>query len=297
MSFASTALCAGPTFAERGQGQAHQVRSPVGWRSMRSCPIRMVSLVTRALSSLRLSSLVRTAHSRTLMSSNESPSSMKADPATQSSYLSVRTTNLHLEWEIDWDTRLIAGSVTHSLSALHDDLSEVVFDTSYLKVSDVSLVKPGTPLKWELKPRHHVLGSALHVQLPSAHTLKKDQSLEIKIAYSTTDKCTALGWLEANQTASGNHPFLYSQCQAIHMRSLAPCMDTPAVKATYTATVRSYLPVLLSALRVSPPSEQTFEIKKEQLLEFQYKQPVPIPSYLIAIAAGEVAYKRVGACS
>lgn len=60
------------------------------------------------------------------------------------------------------------------------------------------------------------------------------------------------------------------------------------------AKVRSYLPVLLSALRVSPPSEQTFVIDSNKELEFVYKQPVPIPSYLIAIAAGEVAYKRVG---
>lgn len=58
--------------------------------------------------------------------------------------------------------------------------------------------------------------------------------------------------------------------------------------------MKSYLPVLLSALRVSPPSEQTFTIDTETELEFVYKQPVAIPSYLIAIAAGEVAYKRVG---
>lgn len=45
---------------------------------------------------------------------------------------------------------------------------------------------------------------------------------------------------------------------------------------------------------MSPPSEETFVIDTSKQLEFVYKQPVPIPSYLIAIAAGEVAYKRVG---
>ncbi|KAK9899275.1 hypothetical protein P389DRAFT_150549 [Cystobasidium minutum MCA 4210] len=216
----------------------------------------------------------------------------RSDPASQSNYLSVRTTHLDLDWSVDWTARIISGSITHTVQAAHDDVEEVIFDSSYLAIKSVSEISSGSELKYKLDERHPVLGNALHVYLSKA--LKKGEKTQIKIEYATTDKCTALGWLEADQTASGNYPFLYSQCQAIHMRSLAPCQDTPAVKATYAAKVKSYLPVLLSALRVSPPSEQTFVIDTSKELEFVYKQPVPIPSYLIAIAAGEVAYKRVG---
>jgi leukotriene-A4 hydrolase len=62
-------------------------------------------------------------------------------------------------------------------------------------------------------------------------------------------------------------------------------MDTPAVKATYTSTVTSYLPVLMSALRVSPPSEEVLAISHDKEVTYKYRQPVAIPSYLIAIAA------------
>lgn len=221
----------------------------------------------------------------------------RADPATQSNYLSVRTTSLHLSWEIDWTARIIIGYVEHVLQAQHDNISEAVFDSSYLDISGASTSggddgSTSSPLKYTLDSRHPVMGNALHVHLPKP--LKKGESTTIRVAYATTDKCTALGWLEAHQTASGNYPFLYSQCQAIHMRSLAPCMDTPAVKASYTASVTSYLPVLMSALRVSPPSEQVLAISPDKKVTYKYRQPVPIPSYLIAIAAGEVAYKRVG---
>ena len=230
----------------------------------------------------------------------------RADPATQSNYLSIRTTSLHLDWNIDWETRIISSSVEHTFEAQHDDVHEVILDSSYLVISSVESVPARltsdassgssavrSPLKYTLDKRHPVMGNALHIRLPSP-TLKKGERTSVRIAYSTTDKCTALGWLEAEQTASGNHPFLYSQCQAIHMRSLAPCMDTPAVKATYTASVSSYLPVLMSALRVSPPSEQVLAIAQGKQVIYTYSQPVPIPSYLIAVAAGEVAYKRVG---
>lgn len=154
----------------------------------------------------------------------------RSDPASQSNYLSVRTTHLDLDWSIDWDTRIISGSITHTVQAAHDDVEEVVFDSSYLTIKRCSSSKSSEDLKYKLDERHPVLGNALHVLLPSP--LKKGEQTQIKIEYATTDKCTALGWLEADQTASGNYPFLYSQCQAIHMRSLAPCQDTPAVKAT-----------------------------------------------------------------
>lgn len=220
----------------------------------------------------------------------------RSDTASQSNCLSIRTTDLHLDWDIDWDARIISGSVTHTLKAQHDGVDEVCFDASYLDISGVSSPSPSssstTSLEYTIGERHPALGNKLTVRPPKP--LGKDESIQVRIEYSTTTKCTALGWLEAHQTASGRHPFLYSQCQAIHMRSLAPCMDTPAVKATYTARVRSYLPVLLSALRVSPPSEQTLAIEKGTKVEYTYSQPVPIPSYLIAIASGEVAYKRVG---
>lgn len=132
------------------------------------------------------------------------------------------------------------------------------------------------------------------------------------MSYWTTTQCTAVGWLEPVQTKSGKYPYLYSQSQAIHARSLLPCQDTPAIKATYAAKVRSVLPVLLSGLRQSPKSEEKWVPGKE--VEYVYDQvsawllaprpggirshadadahqPVAIPSYLIAIASGELVYR------
>lgn len=94
--------------------------------------------------------------------------------------------------------------------------------------------------------------------------------MTITIHYSTTKECTALGWLDPVQTKSGKYPYLYSQCQAIHARSLLPCQDTPAVKATYSAKVKGELPVLMSALRQSPKSEEEWVPGK--VIEYVYDQ-------------------------
>lgn len=85
---------------------------------------------------------------------------------------------------------------------------------------------------------------------------------------------------------------MYSQCQAIHARSLLPCMDTPAVKFTYDASVSSPYPVLLSALPSNAKEEQRpiEQYDGKTHYTFTFSQPKGIPSYLIALASGLLAF-------
>jgi leukotriene-A4 hydrolase len=48
--------------------------------------------------------------------------------------------------------------------------------------------------QYDLKPKHEVMGSALHILLPEG--LKSGTSIDVKISYSTTKDCTALQWLD-----------------------------------------------------------------------------------------------------
>ena len=61
--------------------------------------------------------------------------------------------------------------------------------------------------------------------------------MKIKVDYATTKDCSALQWLTPEQTAGKRQPYMFSQCQAIHARTMVPCQDTPAVKSSYSATV------------------------------------------------------------
>ncbi|NXD32286.1 LKHA4 aminopeptidase, partial [Spelaeornis formosus] len=193
----------------------------------------------------------------------------------------------HLEWTIDWEKQVFHGHAVVSLQAQPSSqgVERVVLDTSFLDIKKIEV--DGTEVKWHLGERIGTIGSALSFDLP--RKVNPGEEVKVKVTYSTTPQCTAVGWLDPVQTKSGKYPYLYSQSQAIHARSMFPSQDTPAIKSTYSAKVKSILPVLMSGLRQSPPPEQVLEPGTE--VEYVYDQPVAIPSYLIAIASGELVYR------
>jgi leukotriene-A4 hydrolase len=86
-----------------------------------------------------------------------------------------------------------------------------------------------------------------------------------------------------------------SQCQAIHARSIFPCQDTPDVKAPVYYCLRSPLTVVASghfsgesALHGGPWGA----VGKNP--GYKFEQRIPIPSYLIAIASGDMAQATIG---
>ncbi|KZT68834.1 hypothetical protein DAEQUDRAFT_745556 [Daedalea quercina L-15889] len=211
------------------------------------------------------------------------------DPSTQANYTQIASEHVHFDWTIDWAKQVISGSVTHALVVRENGVNEVVLDALTLDVEKASV--EGKTVNFTLDPSHPVMGAALHVPLPSG--LKVGQKVKTTIDYKTTKDCMALQWLDKEQTQGKTFPYLFSQCQPIYARSLAPLQDTPSVKITYSANVASTIPVLLSAIRVSPPSNGPAHDGKvigKDVVSYTYNQPVPIPSYLIAIAAGNVRY-------
>ncbi|KAI9510686.1 leukotriene-A4 hydrolase [Russula earlei] len=230
------------------------------------------------------------------------------DPTTQSNYQQIYTTNVDFHWKLDFENQIIDGSATHTVLAREDGIKQVIFDTSNLEIRNVLVddrtVEVSCPndvskaliycglVKFVLGAEHEVMGSALHV--PLVPGIQTGSIMKVTIFYKTTKGSTALQWLTKEQTQGKQFAYLFSQCQPIYARTLAPLQDTPSLKITYTATVASVLPVLLSAIRVSPPSDGLAHDGKlvgKDVVSYVYKQPVGIPSYLIAIASGNLRYK------
>lgn len=46
------------------------------------------------------------------------------------------------------------------------------------------------------------------------------------VRFSCSPDSSALQFLDPAQTAGGKHPYLFTQCQAIHARSFVPCQVT-----------------------------------------------------------------------
>ncbi|KAJ7591549.1 peptidase family M1-domain-containing protein [Mycena floridula] len=212
------------------------------------------------------------------------------DPTTQSNYQDITSTDVSFVWNVDFVQKIIQGSATHRLTVKTANVEEVIFDTANLEISKAEV--NGEPTSYELKENHPVMGSAIHIPLPTG--LKGGTEVSVTVHYKTTKECNALQWLDKNQTQGKTFPFLFSQCQPIYARAIAPLQDSPSVKITYSATVSAILPILLSAIRVSPPSDgpsHDGKIVGTDIVTYTYRQPIPIPSYLIAIAAGNVVYR------
>lgn len=146
--------------------------------------------------------------------------------------------------------------------------------------------------KWKVGERLEPYGAPLTITLEQG--VAKGKSVSISIKLSTTDKCTALQWMTPAQTSNKKHPYMFSQCQAIHARSVFPCQDTPDVKSTFEFKLRSPLPVLASGLPTGSHLYEAGKDGKAGTLLYTFEQKVPIPSYLFAVASGDIASASIG---
>jgi leukotriene-A4 hydrolase len=162
---------------------------------------------------------------------------------------------------------------------------------SFLDVSEVKVDRQSA--KFSIGERVEPYGSPLTIKLPS--TVPKGKTFEVEFTVATTDKCTALQWMTPAQTSNKKFPYMFSQCQANHARSVFPCQDTPDVKSTFSFALRSPLPVLASGL---PTGASDYKPGKKDgesgTLKYTFEQPVAITSYLFAVASGDLACASVG---
>ncbi|KAI8801906.1 peptidase family M1-domain-containing protein [Cladochytrium replicatum] len=190
-----------------------------------------------------------------------------------------------LSLDTNFETKILAGKVTHSLRALDPTATTLVLDSSYLEIHSVTL--NGAPVPYTIADRHPSYGSPILITLPVPHPA----SLSLSLSYSTTSKCTALQWLAPSQTLGKTHPYLFTQCQSIHARSLLPCFDTPANKSTFSR-VELVVPENLRGLFGGIPVDE--EVVSGGKRVCVYEQKIAIPSYLVAFAVGDLEGRDVG---
>ncbi|KXT07572.1 hypothetical protein AC578_10239 [Pseudocercospora eumusae] len=214
------------------------------------------------------------------------------DPNTLSNYNAWRTKHTTADFHIDFDAKRLTGVVHLELEKLAKD-SNLILDTSHLDITGVEV--EGDKARWELaESRIEPYGSPLTIHVDEKHHQSSSSTLKLRIGVNTTKDCTALQWLTPAQTSNKKHPYMFSQCQAIHARSLFPCQDTPDVKSTYTFNIRSPLPVLASGLPAGVKDFRPGENGKPSTLLYAFRQDIPMPSYLFALASGDLASASIG---
>ena len=203
-----------------------------------------------------------------------------ADQFTYANYQEVVVKHAALDLDVNFDRKVLDGAVTLQFERLTAGAQTLTLDTKDLLIKAVSLkTKDGwITAEYTLADADPVLGSAMSIAIGA-------DAEQIRIIYETSPTAEGLQWLTPAQTAGKKKPYLFSQAQAINARTMLPVQDTPAVRMTYEASLRvpdGLLP-LMSASQDGQDADGNWT----------FSMPQPIPSYLIAIAVGDIKFKAI----
>jgi len=188
--------------------------------------------------------------------------------------------HLDLDWRVDFDARTLAGRAT--LRFREPAAGPLDLDARDLAVDDVVTLS-GEAVPWSVAETEDIRGDRLRLELPAG-------TEGVVVTYETSPGAVALGWLEPQQTAGGTQPFMFTQCQPIHARTIVPCQDTPRHRVTYTASVTVPEPlvaVMSAAGKGSTPAA-------DGGTTWRFEMPQAIPTYLLALAVGNLAEADLG---
>jgi aminopeptidase N len=179
----------------------------------------------------------------------------------------------HLEWtaEVDFTTKTIHATAEYDIINI-TGTNEILFDTKGLAI--VKTTVDGVDAPFQIGAQQEYIGAPLSIPITT-------QSKKVSIEYTTSPDAEALLWVD------GEKPFLFTQSQAILARTWVPCQDSPGVRITYNAKVK--VPSQLMALMSAENPQQ-----KSADGVYTFKMDQRIPSYLMALAVGDIEFRPIG---
>jgi aminopeptidase N len=198
------------------------------------------------------------------------------------------TRHIDLDLTVDFSAEQLHGNAILHMDRIDPSATEVILDTRGLHISGIHVaVADGSmvPAEFGLGEDDAIEGTPLIISLPA--DFSPGSEFRMKIDYRTGPDASALQWLPPELTAGGKHPFIFTQSQAIHARSWIPLQDTPAVRITYSAIIHTPRELLaVMSANNDPLTPRTGE--------YHFDMPQPIPSYLVALAVGNIFFVPLG---
>ena len=206
------------------------------------------------------------------------------DPYSYAKPLEARVANVDLDLALDFDAKRVKGVAGLDIVA-KPDAREVVLDTKGLEINSV-VAAGGKPVAWKLGPSDPEKGAPLIVTLPTGGNQR------IIVNYRSGPDAAALQWLTPEQTAGKKHPYLLSQGQPTLNRTWIPTQDSPGIRQTWSAKVTApeLLKVVMSGERLTREGEAAEPGRRA----YRFRMDKPVAPYLIAIAAGDLAFRELG---
>jgi leukotriene-A4 hydrolase len=183
-----------------------------------------------------------------------------------------------LELRLDFEKSVIDGVARLTLDRPAE--GRLTLDGRGLTIRSVKDAA-GNELAFEVSPPDPIKGQRISIDLVGR---------EVEVRYTTAPDATALQWLAPEQTEGRRLPFVFTQCQPTHARSIFPCQDTPSRRITYRASID--VPSGLVAVMAARSDGRSEKEAGRRVFRFEMEQP--IPPYLFAFAAGDLTSKDLG---
>jgi leukotriene-A4 hydrolase len=217
----------------------------------------------------------------------------KEDISSFANFDKIQQTNIFLNiYEINFDLKTISAKVTIDFLILNENEQRIILDSKSIlikSVKEISESGSSRDLSFHLYDKNSnkdALGTPLVIELNESK--KKNSKISIEIDFTTTSQSFGLTWMDKTQTLKQEHPFMFSQFQAILARTVLPCQDTPAVKIPVQCEITCEKPLTALFAGIETGREE-----KGNFITFKYKQDIPIPTYLIAFACGKLEYGKL----
>ncbi len=201
------------------------------------------------------------------------------DPASDANFDAIRIKHISLDLAVDFATRTLGGTAKLEFD-MPIKLAPTRLDVGELVITKVTTCEGEKPVDVSYLPTSSksVPGKVAVIDPPLPCVV---------FAYSTPKDVGAFLWLDAELTANKKQPMLFTQSQAILARTWIPLQDSPSVRFTYDATIR----VPAGAMAVMSATNPQ---KRSDDGVYRFTMDKPIPSYLMALAVGDLEFKAVG---
>ncbi|MEZ5014768.1 MAG: M1 family metallopeptidase [Chitinophagales bacterium] len=189
--------------------------------------------------------------------------------------------HLQLNLLVDFETKKFTGTATWDIKR-SGKAETLILDTRNLDIQKVVVLHGDTESEtaFTIGASDPVLGSALEIKVPADVNT-------VRIYYNTTAGADALQWLDPAQTSGKQYPFLFTQSQAILARTWIPCQDGPGVRFSYDAHIE--VPAqFMAVMSAENPQQKSADGK------YDFHMAIPIPSYLMALAVGDISFHALG---
>ena len=211
--------------------------------------------------------------------------SCEKDPSTFSNYDQITQTSIEGNYKIDFNTSIITGKVKIYFKAQMDG-EVIILDTNELTILSVIDSNTGYDLEWKLDTKHSLDSLGTPLKIYKEYTT--NETVPILINYQTSPTGAGIQWLKPEMTSGKIHPYMFTQCAFIYCRMLLPCQDTPSAKVIVSTSITVPKPLVALNSGIYKSS-----IENANTTTYFYYQRLPIPTYLIAIAVGNLEGRKI----